>query len=94
MKTNHSPDVKAKLVIEVLRGEETINEIASKNNVHPTLLGRWKTQAISGLPMVFESETAKARKKSKEDEKEKEALYRQIGILATQNEWLKKKYNR
>ena len=91
MKKNHNPEAKAKIVLEVLRGEETLNEIAAKHNIHPSLLSRWKTQAVKNLPQVFENETMKARKQSKEAEKEKDELYQQIGKLATQNEWLKKK---
>ena len=91
MRSNHSPETKAKIVLEVLRGEETLNEIASKHNIHPNLLTRWKTRAISYLPQVFENETAKSRKQYKEAEKEKDALYQQIGKLTTQVEWLKKK---
>ena len=91
MKKTHSSEVKAKIVLEVLRGEETLNEIASKHNLHPNLLTRWKTQAINNLPQVFENETAKARKNAREAEKEKNELYQQIGKLTTQVEWLKKK---
>lgn len=91
MRNNYTPEEKAKLVLEVLRGERTINEIASINNIHPNMLTRWKTQAIKGLPQVYENETAKARHQAKEAEKEKEELYKQIGKLTTQLEWLKKK---
>jgi len=91
MRKTHSPEEKAKIVLEVLHGEETINEIASKHNIHPNLLIRWKTQAINCLPQVFESETIKARKQAKETEKEKDALYQQIGKLTAQIEWIKKK---
>jgi transposase-like protein len=91
MKKSYSPEAKAKIVLEVLRGEETLNEIASRNNIHPTLLTRWKTQAIKGLPQAFENENAKTGKQAKEDEKEKDELYQQIGKLTTQIEWLKKK---
>lgn len=91
MRKTHNPEEKAKLVLEVLRGENTINEIASKNNIHPNMLARWKTQAINNLPQLFENETLKARKQAKEIENEKEELYKQIGKLTTQIEWLKKK---
>jgi len=91
MRKNYSSEAKAKIVLEALRGEETLNEIASRHNIHPNLLTRWKTQAISCLPQVFENETAKARKQAKEVEKEKDELYQQIGKLTAQIEWLKKK---
>lgn len=79
------------MVLEVLRGESTLNEIAVRNNIHPGLLNRWKTQAIAELPDIFESKTIKSRKQVKEAEREKDDLYKQIGKLTTQIEWLKKK---
>ena len=91
MRKTHSSEAKAKIVLETLRGDEALNEIASKNNIHPALLTRWKTQAIKNLPQVFENETIRARKQAKETEKEKDELYQQIGKLTTQIEWLKKK---
>ena len=91
MKKNYPPTTKARIVLEVLRGEETLNEIASNHNIHPALLTRWKTQAIDGLPQVFENDSAKARKQAKEAEREKDELYAQIGKLSAQIEWLKKK---
>ncbi len=93
MRKRHSPQEKTRMVLEVLQGERTLSEIAARNNVHPNLLTRWKTQAISGLPKVFENDTAKAQKEASANEKEKDELYRQIGKLTTQMEWLKKKSN-
>ena len=47
MKRNaHTPDEKAKMVLEALRGERTVNEIASAHNIHPNMLSRWKREAI------------------------------------------------
>ena len=78
MKRNrHSPNEKAKIVLETFRGEKTLSEIAAENNVHPNLLSKWKKTAITGLPTLFEEE--------------KNELYKQIGKLTTEVEWLKKK---
>jgi len=93
MKTNYKAQEKAKLVLEVLKGETSISEIASKHNLHPNMLSRWKMQAIENLPMVFESEAVTVRKQAKEHEKETEELYKQIGKLSTYCEFLKKKSN-
>ena len=91
MKKSHTSREKARLVLEVLEGVSTTNEIASQNNIHPTLLTRWKKQAIEGMPELFDSKTTKSRQKFIEIEKERDDLYKQIGKLTTQNEWLKKK---
>lgn len=87
----HTPEEKARLVLEALRGERTINEIASDNNIHPNMLSKWKREAELNLFTLFQDNSAKKRKAQKEQELEMEKLYSQIGKLTTQNEWLKKK---
>ncbi len=91
MKRNpHTPDKKAKLVLEALSGERTINEIASEHNAHPSMLTRWKKEAIAGLPSIFANDASKKRKEKKAHDAEMDELYAQIGKLTTQIEWLKK----
>ncbi len=91
MRTRYSAEQKAKLVLEVLRGERTVQQIASENNIAPNLLTRWKSEAISNLPQLFESENSKLRKQAKNHEAQVEELYTQIGKLTTELTWLKKK---
>ncbi len=90
-KQTYSPDEKAKLVLEALRGERTINEIASEHNIHPNMLSKWKRDVENNLYVLFQNNSAKERKTKQEQEAELERLYAQIGKLTTQNEWLKKK---
>ena len=90
-RNRHTPQQKAKIVLEVLREEKTLAQIATEYQVHPNQLRKWKTQAVERLPAVFDSETAAARDKLVEKEKELEELYSQIGRLTTQVNWLKKK---
>ena len=87
----HTPEEKSRLVLEALRGERTINEIASENNIHPNMLSKWKRDAETQLYILFQDNTAKERKAQKDREAEITDLYAQIGKLTTQNEWLKKK---
>ena len=92
MKRNaYTPDEKAKIVLETLRGERTVNEIASAHNIHPNMLSRWKREAESNLYTLFQDGAAKKRQEEKAHEEELQALYAKIGQLTTQNEWLKKK---
>lgn len=88
-----TPNDKAKLVLEAFQGEQTINEIASEHNIHPNMLSRWKRTAETNLSSLFEDNSAKERKARKEKEDEIAELYKIIGELTTQNEWLKKKSN-
>ena len=79
---------KAKVVIESLKNEKTIAELASKYGVHPNQITQWRKEAIEELPGLFSSKQAK---KDKAYEEEREELLKQIGQLKVELEWLKKK---
>ena len=64
-RTTYTPEEKAKLVLEVFRGERTINELASEHNMHPNMLSRWKREAELNLRQIFEDGAAKKRKSAK-----------------------------
>jgi transposase-like protein len=85
---------KAKIVIEVLREEKTLNEIASEHDVHPNQLSRWKTEFLSNAGRAFSKETDEIEKVKHSFEKEKDELLRQIGQLSYEVSWLKKKSGR
>ncbi len=90
MRTGYSAEQKAKQVLETLRAERTVQQIASKNKIAQNLLTHWKSEAISNLPQIFESEHSKLRKQAKYHEAQVEELYTQIGRLTTELSWLKK----
>ena len=94
MKKMHEAELKAKLVLETLQEQRTLNEIASENGVHPNLLSRWKTDAIKGLPQLFLKETGEIEKQRQQYERKIEELYTQIGKLTIELDWLKKKSKR
>ncbi|GDX40391.1 transposase [Armatimonadota bacterium] len=90
-RTRYSADLKAKLALEVLKGNRTLTEIASEAQVHPNLLMQWKRQLLEGLPSVFAD---KRMKDNKEQEVLTDQLYQQIGQLKVELDWLKKKSGR
>jgi transposase len=90
MRKRHSPEFKAKAVLETLREERPLNQIASDFEVHPNMLSTWKSSAVRGLATLFEKETGAQADKEAHD-KQLEELYAQIGKLTTQVVWLKKK---
>jgi putative transposase len=87
----YSAEFKAKLALEVLKGQRTLTEIASDAQVHPNLLMQWKRQLLESLPSVFAD---KRVKETKEQEEQKALLYQQIGQLKVELDWLKKKVGR
>ena len=86
----HTPEEKARLALEAIRGERTISEIAAENGIHPNMLSKWKCDAERNLHLLFQDNASKERKKQQEHEAELDELYAKIGKLTTQNEWLKK----
>jgi transposase len=83
-----SATVKAQAVLETIRDEKTLNEIASAYGVHPTQLGQWKKQALEALPELFNHRRDKSRA---EHEALVDRLYQRIGQLEVELDWLKKK---
>jgi putative transposase len=90
-RNRYSAEFKAKLALEVIKGQQTLNEIASAAQVHPNLLMQWKRQLLESLPSVF----ADKRVKENKEQEEKEAqLYQQIGQLKVELDFMKKKVGR
>jgi transposase len=84
----HSPDLKARVGLEALKGIEPIHAIAAKYQIHPVQVSQWKKEATERLPEVFAGKADHDAEAAKEREKE---LYEEIGRLKMQLEWLKKK---
>jgi transposase-like protein len=80
---------KAQVALAALKGDKTVNELASQYGVHPTLIHDWKRQLLAGAEQVFsngvQADTAA------EAEAQKAQLFEQIGRLKMELEWLKKK---
>ena len=73
-----SEDQKAKIALEALRGGRTLQEIASKHQVHPNQVGAWKRQAVEGLGEVFSNGVERRRR---DHESEVRELHAKIGEL-------------
>lgn len=90
MRKNYTPEYKAKLVLELLREERTMSEIAAKHEVHVNQISKWRKTVLEGLPGLFVEKQKREKATSEHEELTKE-LYAQIGELTTKLNWLKKK---
>jgi len=88
MKKGHDAAFKARVALEAVKGEKTIAQIASEYGVHPNQIGRWKKRLMEELPSLFSD---RRKRESKEARAETDELYRQIGQLKVELDWLKKK---
>jgi transposase len=91
---SYNPEEKAMIVLEVLREESTLNEIAQKYEVSPQLISRWKAEFVENMPAVFNKKNTEVEKIKQEHAAEKEELINQIGQLTVDVNWLKKKQQR
>ena len=88
IRKGHDAAFKAKVAFEAAKGEKTIAQLSSEYGVHPNLIGQWKKRLLEELPSLFSDKRKRAEKDRDELEGE---LYRQIGQLKVELEWLKKK---
>ena len=85
---NHSPEFKAKVALEALKGERTLAELSSRFGVHPTMILGWKRALLEGASGVFERG---GRKAPEIDEEQVKELHAKIGELAVANDFLSRK---
>ena len=87
MRKQYPGNFKAKVALEAIRSENTIAELASRYEIHRALVMRWKKEVLTALPDIF---GIAKEKEQKDQQKLVEELYRQIGQLKVENDWLKK----
>ena len=91
LRKRYSPQEKVQIVLELLKEEQTLSQIASRYGVHGNQLRRWKTQAVEALPRVFDDDQKALQELETQHERARHDLYAEIGRLTTQLAWLKKK---
>ncbi len=87
MRKRYPGNFKAKVALAAIKSEDTISELSSKFEVHRAQIIRWKKDVITALPEIFVNQ--KDRKKQ-DQQKLIDELYRQIGQLKVESDWLKK----
>ena len=85
---SYPPSLKAKISVEAIRAQKTITELAQFYHVNPNLITKWKKQALEGLPEIFRQPH---NGNSSAADAEKDELFKQIGQLKVELEWLKKR---
>jgi putative transposase len=80
---------KAQVALAALKGDTTVNELASQYGVHPTLVHAWKRQLLAGAEQVFANGVSATT--AADAEAQKAELFEQIGRLNMELEWVKKK---
>jgi transposase len=85
----HNAGFKAKVALAAIKGDRTVAELASAFGVHPNQIYNWKKQLLDGAASVFEGGGAAAEGVA--SEAQVDVLYRQIGQLKVENDFLARK---
>ena len=83
-----SAEFKARVAREAMKEHKTIAQLATEYDVHPNQISLWKKQLLDALPDLF---SRRRDRDHKSQEELTDRLYRQIGQLKVELDWLKKK---
>lgn len=88
MQKKYDAGLKAKIALEAFKNEKTLSQLSSEYGVHSNQIVRWKKELLENAGTIFNSNTGRT-----DDGKRElvEKLYRNIGELKVENDWLKKK---
>lgn len=84
----YSPQFKARVATEAIRGEKTLSQLGSQFKVHPMQIAKWRKSALEQLPELFVDGRTR---KDQRSEANNGALCEEIGRLKVELDWLKKK---
>lgn len=88
IRKSHTSSFKVQVALAAVKEEKTMAELSSQYSVHANQIRTWKNHLIDNASSLFEK---KENKKEKEQEALIDELYRQIGQLKVELDWLKKK---
>jgi transposase len=86
-RNRYTPEFKAKVALATLKNEETVSELTARFGVHPTMISSWKRTLVDGAANIF----SKGQGSRKQNEAKVDDLYRQIGQLKVENDFLARK---
>jgi len=90
MRRSFDSKFKARVAIEAIKEEKTIAEIANQYQVYPNQVSTWKKEALSKIPDLFQD--GRKKQKNKEPDISRDDIFKEVGVLKVENEFLKKKY--
>ena len=92
----YPPEFKSRCVRELLDGDETLSQVASRNGIAPSVLSKWRSQVLENMDAVFGAEAERRREAGAERARQEEAdnLNRIIGQLTVERDYLQREVRR
>ncbi len=88
VRKHHTAEFKAKVALEAIRQQKTTNELITAYAIQAAQISTWKKQALAAIPLAFSS---KKDRDQHNQQAEIDELYRQLGQVVAERDWLKKK---
>lgn len=88
VRKRHTAEFKAKVAVEAIRQQKTTSELVTEYGILAPQISAWKKQALAAIPLAFSNKNAKAQE---DRQAEIDELYRQLGQVVAERDWLKKK---
>lgn len=85
----HTGAFKAKVALEAVKGERTLNELAGHFEIHPTQVVQWKQRLVTGASDLF---SGAVDRDAAQELLLRDRLYQEIGQMKVELDWLKKKH--
>ena len=86
----HSPEFKARVALEALKGIKPVHQIASENEIHPVQVSQWKKELRARMAEIFERQNAHS-KEAETEQRHTRRLEQKVGQLTIELDWLSKK---
>lgn len=89
----YTSEFKAKVVRELIEGDQTLSQVASKHGLNPTMISGWRRQLLDNAALVFEKDSAEAKllEERQAHESEVDDLHRIIGGLTVERDYLQRR---
>ena len=87
----HSNEFKAKIALEAQMGIKTVIEIAAENGLHANMVSQWKSELIKNAAVLFDKKNKAEEISDCQKDELLAPVYKEVGKLQVENEWLKKK---
>ena len=88
VRKRHTAEFKAKVAVEAIRQQKTTSELVTEYGILAPQISAWKKQALAAIPLAFSNKNAKVQEAR---QAEIDELYRQLGQVVAERDWLKKK---